>query len=84
LGALAEKNSKQVSIRLTTVELPFSILKVKSSSGVDSAQIELYGYRITARDRPVISVTRVREPRTYELFSGQYEAIWDVAKPFER
>jgi hypothetical protein len=81
LSALAKRNKKQVSVRVTTVSLPFSIVQMSNRNGEENIQVEIYGYNIPARDRPVLSMKKAREPRTYELFKRQYESLWDAAKP---
>ena len=76
LQHLAGGNTRSCEIRVCTLVPPFSLLVIEKGDASE-VQVELYPFRLPARDRPLFVLHRHRDPRLYSLFTAQFDAIWN-------
>jgi hypothetical protein len=76
LLSVASRFPDVCEIRLLAIAPPFSLVIVEKGDDVSTIQVELYPFKLPARDRPMFVLDSRRDPRLHGLFSSQYEAIW--------
>jgi hypothetical protein len=77
LTNLASRFPQVCQVKLFALAPPFSIVSVEKGDNSSSIQVELYPFRLPARDRPMFQLDKHRNPRLHTLFSSQFEAMWD-------
>jgi len=62
---------------------PFSMILIETTSSQATIEVEMYGYKIATRDRPILALDVAREPRLFHIFAEQFEAMWtsELATP---
>jgi hypothetical protein len=78
LTTLCELNQRfpqNCQVRLCSLVLPFSLLRVDNDLG-KSVQVELYPFSVPARDRPILMLREETDPRLFSFFSTQFETLW--------
>jgi hypothetical protein len=63
-------------VKLYAIAPPFSLVMVEKENEISTIQVELYPFRIPARDRPMFLLEKQRDPRLHRLFASQFEAMW--------
>jgi hypothetical protein len=78
LRKFTSKFPEVCEVKISAVAPPFSLVIVekKNSSRI---QLELYPFRLPARDRPILILDRELDPKLYTLFSAQFDALWGSA-----
>lgn len=74
---LTSKYPDVCQVKLCAIVPSFSLLVVEKGSETSVIQVELYPYRLPARERPTLLLDSRQDPRLYRLFSSQYEAMWN-------
>jgi hypothetical protein len=62
-------------VRLFAIAPSFSVVLVERENSA-SVLVEIYPFRVPARDRPMLMVDRQRDPELYSFFAKQYESMW--------
>jgi hypothetical protein len=75
LCELSHKFPQNCHVRLCSLVLPFSLLRVDNDVG-KSVQVELYPFSVPARDRPIFMLREQTDPRLFSFFSIQFETLW--------
>jgi hypothetical protein len=76
LSSLASCHPDVCEVRLYALAPPFSLVIVEKGNESSTILVEIYPFRVPARDRPILFLDKQRSPRLYALFSAQYEAMW--------
>lgn len=76
LTSLASRYPSLCEVKLYTIAPPFSLVIVEKGNDSSTIQVEIYPFRLPARDRPMLLLDKHRDPRLHGLFLGQYEAMW--------
>jgi hypothetical protein len=76
LLSLSSRYRDVFEVRLFAFAPPFSLVVVEKGTDSSTIQVELYPFRLPARDRPTLVLDRERDPRLHAVFASQYEAIW--------
>jgi hypothetical protein len=76
LTQLVESYPDNCELKLYSFAPPFSIMIIEKSSGISVVQVEIYAFRIPARNRLMMILDKVREPGLYSFFSLQFDSIW--------
>ena len=73
--ALAEKYD-HVEVRTCDIAMSFSILAIEKLAGELSASIELYAYKVPARNRPMLHATKATSPEFHAMAVSQFDSVW--------
>jgi hypothetical protein len=76
LLSLSARYRDRFEVRLFAFAPPFSLLIIEKGTDSSTIQVELYPFRLPARDRPTLVLERERDPRLHAMFTSQYEAMW--------
>lgn len=76
LRDIAKRHSGNCEVRLCKIAPPFSIMIIERGGTGDAIQVELYAFKLPARERPVFLLTRELDPKLFSLFTAQFEAFW--------
>jgi hypothetical protein len=74
---LAKDYPNICELRLYKFAPSFSIVLVEKNSGESFIQVEIYAFRVPARNRLTLMLDQKKEPKLYEFFSHQFDAIWN-------
>ncbi|PRY74533.1 hypothetical protein CLV80_11751 [Yoonia maritima] len=80
--ALAEKYD-HVEVRTCDIAMSFSILAVEKLAGESSASIELYAYKVPARNRPMLHATKAASPDFHAMAVSQFDSVWSKSMKTE-
>jgi hypothetical protein len=80
--ALAEKYD-QVEVRTCDIAMSFSILAIEKLAGELSASIELYAYKVPARNRPMLHATKATSPDFHAMAVSQFDSVWSKSMKTE-
>jgi len=82
LLAIQAKSPELVEVRVSTAAPPFSLVVVENEDGSAVIQVELYAFKLPARDRPTLMLDKQRDPRLYSVFFDQFTSAWqsDLAR----
>jgi len=64
-------------VRLYTLPPPYGLMIVEKENGTSTILVEIYPFRLPTRDRPMLFLDKQKDPRLHNLFSSQYQAMWD-------
>ena len=64
-------------VRLYTLPPPYSLMIVEKENDTSTILVEIYPFKLPTRDRPMLFLDKQKDPRLYNLFSSQYQAMWD-------
>jgi hypothetical protein len=78
LISLSSRFPGRCTVRLCNFAPAFSIMAVEKGGSADFVQVELYPYKIPARERPILMFTKERDPKFYAMFCDQFCNIWNV------
>lgn len=76
LVELAKRYPGTCEVRLCGFAPSFSIVAIDKGTTASRIQVELYAFRVPARDRPTLVLDRKVSPRLYEQFNSQFETMW--------
>lgn len=76
---LKDSYAENCSVKITQNAFPFGIIITESQEGIFSMNVEIYGHKIPARERPILPLSAIENPRLFSQFSAQFEAIWNDA-----
>ena len=82
LLGLVSRYPEVCEVKLFSVAPSFSLMVVDREHS-STILVELYPFKLPARDRPMFLLDRQRDPRLHGVFSSQYEAMWssEFARP---
>lgn len=63
--------------RLYTLPPPYSLMIVEKENDTSTILVEIYPFKLPTRDRPMLFLDKQKDPRLYNLFTSQYQAMWD-------
>jgi hypothetical protein len=64
-------------VRLYTLPPPYGLMIVEKENGTSAILVEIYPFRLPTRDRPMLFLDKQKDPRLHDLFSSQYQAMWE-------
>lgn len=76
LGGLASTSGGKLDIRVSSFVPTYSIVAIDRHDGSGTLQVELYPFKLPARDRPTLIIHKERDPRLHEFFSKQFDEMW--------
>lgn len=76
LTSLAARYPTACQVKLCTIAPPFSIMVVDRGHDSSTIQVELYPFRLPARNRPMLLLDRQHDPKLHAIFSSQFEDLW--------
>ena len=84
LSRLTEEYPDSCALKLYRYTPPFSIVLIEKSPAESTIQVEIYAFKVPARNRLTIMLRQAQEPELYRFFSSQFESIWDseFSQPF--
>lgn len=77
LLALAGRYPGVCEVKLCSVPPPFSIVQVEKGNDSSLIQVEIYPYKVPARDRPTLVLDKKHDPRLHAFFAAQFEGLWN-------
>jgi hypothetical protein len=77
LSQLVSKNPHNCELRLYSFAPPFSIMVIEKKTGSNIAQVEIYAFRVPARNRLTLVLDQSKDPKLYHFFSLQFDSIWN-------
>jgi hypothetical protein len=75
LSGLVSRYPGVCELKLCSIPPSFSLMVVERQHS-STILVELYPFKLPARDRPMFLLDKQRDPRLYRLFSSQYHAMW--------
>lgn len=76
LTSIAHSYPNECQVKLCTIPPPFGLMVLEGPGDSHLIQVELYLFRLPARERPLLILDRQREPNLHALFASQFEDLW--------
>jgi hypothetical protein len=82
---LASRFPTLCEVRLYTLPPPYGLMIVEKENNTSTILVEIYPFKLPTRDRPMLFLDKQKDPRLHNLFSSQYQAMWDsgFSKPIQ-
>lgn len=77
LTSLAARYPSTCEVKLSSIAPSFSLMVIEKGWDSSTVQVELYPFRLPARDRPTLLLEKGRDPKLHELFSSQFDGLWN-------
>lgn len=77
LESIATRHPELCQLRLADFAPPFSVVIIEKGNASCLIQVEIYPFKVPARERPTLLLDKDKDPRLHEFFRDQYNAMWD-------